>query len=88
MVFTILVLVPEVGRSFNTFGSSEHWASLDFHKDIAGACVDTPTSLRILRWVLIWLSVSILSQPLPILLLLRLVTCAYLRRLDKILCFF
>ena len=47
MILTIFVLVSEVGRSFNGLGSSEHWTSLYFDKDIAGACVETPAPLLI-----------------------------------------
>ena len=59
MVVTILVPILEVGRSFDGLGSSEHWATLNFHKDIARACVETPTSLLISLWALVWLSITI-----------------------------
>jgi len=43
MVHTIFVLVLNVCRTFNGLRSSEHWTSLDFHKDIGRACANKPT---------------------------------------------
>jgi len=87
MVLTILALVPKIGRIFDGLVSSEHWASLDLLNDVVGACVEMPASLIISLWVLVSLSIATFPRPLPILLLLRLVPCAYLHGLHKILRF-
>ena len=88
VVLIIFVLVLEVSQSFNGLRSSENWTSLDFHKDIVGAYVETPAPLLISLRVLVWLSIAIFPRPLPILLMLRLIPCAYLRGLDKNLALF
>ena len=59
VIFTILVLAPKIGQSFDGLGSSEHWASLNFHKDVAGVDVEMPSPLLISLWGFIWLSILI-----------------------------
>ena len=47
----------------------------------------SPPPLLISLWELVWLDIMVFPRPLPVLLMLRLVPCTYLRGLDKILHF-
>jgi len=85
MIFTILVLIYEVGQSLNRLWPPQHKVAFYHNEDIPGAGMKMYTPLFIFLWALVQRQAFILPYPFSCLLPNKISSSTYLCSLDKVL---